>query len=139
MSTWLTTYFTVRARAFSSFFTNFSGIISSFLIAGLLDRQSIFIKTRARIAFASIIFILIGTWIWASILQKQFYDAEEPPVMQSEGNANHFVSIGLNFGITILCIVPTWIVLSGLEHSHEITVTADEVSSTKDQDPDTKA
>src|SRR6478609_3186243 len=63
LSTWLTTYFTVRARAFSSFFTNFSGIISSFLIAGLLDRQSIFIKTRARIAFASIIFILIGTWI----------------------------------------------------------------------------
>ncbi|KAG4255983.1 hypothetical protein FPRO03_04931 [Fusarium proliferatum] len=202
MSTWLTTYFTVRARAFSSFFTNFSGIISSFLIAGLLDRQSIFIKTRARIAFASIIFILIGTWIWASILQKQFYDAEEPPVfdwfkggfgkaytliffwqfggqafqqflywlvgqyttdisslsyhcgilrgfealgqtvawaMQSEGNANHFVSIGLNFGITMLCIVPTWIVLSGLEHSHEITVTAGEVSSTKDQDPDMKA
>ncbi|EWZ82358.1 hypothetical protein BFJ70_g5502 [Fusarium oxysporum] len=202
MSTWLTTYFTVRARAFSSFFTNFSGIISSFLIAGLLDRQSIFIKTRARIAFSSIIFILIGTWIWASILQKQFYDAEEPPVfdwfkggfgkaytliffwqfggqafqqflywlvgqyttdisslsyhcgilrgfealgqtvawaMQSEGNANHFVSIGLNFGITILCIVPTWIVLSGLEHSHEITVTAGELSSTKDQDPDAKA
>ncbi|KAF5690907.1 DUF895 domain-containing protein [Fusarium circinatum] len=202
MSTWLTTYFTVRARAFSSFFTNFSGIISSFLIAGLLDRQSIFIKTRARIAFASIIFILMGTWIWASILQKQFYDTEEPPVfdwfkggfgkaytliffwqfggqafqqflywlvgqyttdisslsyhcgilrgfealgqtvawaMQSEGNANHFVSIGLNFGITILCIVPTWVVLSGLEHSHEITVTADEGSSTKDQDPDTKA
>lgn len=59
--------------------------------------------------------------------------------MQSEGNANHFVSIGLNFGITILCIVPTWIVLSGLEHSHEITVTAGEVSSTKDQDPDMKA
>lgn len=80
MSTWLTTYFTVRSRAFSSFFTNFSGIISSFLIAGLLDRQSIYIKTRARIAFLSIITILTGTWIWATILQKQFYDAAEPPV-----------------------------------------------------------
>ncbi|KAM0544542.1 hypothetical protein ACHAPJ_011759 [Fusarium lateritium] len=195
MSTWLTTYFTVRARAFSSFFTNFAGIISSFMIAGLLDRQSIYIKTRARIAFLSIVTVLIGTWIWATILQKQFYDADEPPVfdwfkggfgksyaliffwqfggqafqqflywlvgqyttdisslsyhcgilrgfealgqtvawaMQSEGNANHFVSIGLNFGITILCIVPTWIVLSGLEHSHEIKVTASEdESSTK--------
>ncbi|KAJ4246296.1 hypothetical protein NW762_013647 [Fusarium torreyae] len=198
MSTWLTTYFTVRARAFSSFFTNFAGIISSFMIAGLLDRQSIYIKTRARIAFLSIVTVLIGTWIWATILQKQFYDADEPPVfdwfkggfgksyaliffwqfggqafqqflywlvgqyttdisslsyhcgilrgfealgqtvawaMQSEGNANHFVSIGLNFGITILCIVPTWIVLSGLEHSHEIKVTASEdESSTKGQE-----
>lgn len=79
-STWLTTYFTVRARAFSSFFTNFAGIISSFLIASLLDRQSIHIKTRARIAFISIVFVLTGTWIWASILQDQFYDSPEAPV-----------------------------------------------------------
>jgi hypothetical protein len=46
--------------------------------------------------------------------------------MQSEGNANHFVSIGLNFGITLLCVVPTWIVLSELEHSHEVQVIAEE-------------
>lgn len=39
--------------------------------------------------------------------------------MQSEGNANHFVSIGLNFGITVLCVIPTWIILSELEGSHE--------------------
>jgi MFS family permease len=189
LSTWLTTYFTVRARAFSSFFTNFAGIFSSFIIAGLLDRQSINIKTRARIAFSSIVFVLIGTWIWATILQKQFYDAPAAPIldwfkggfgksyalvffwtfagqafqqflywlvgqyatdlstlshhtgilrgfealgqtvawaMQSEGNANHFVSIGINFGILIICIFPTWIVLSELEHSHEIRVTEED-------------
>lgn len=40
--------------------------------------------------------------------------------MQTEGNANHFVSIGINFGITILCIAPTWIVLSELNHNHEV-------------------
>jgi hypothetical protein len=79
-STFLTEHFTVRSRAFSSFFTNFSGIFSSFLIAGLLDRQSINIKTRAKIAFSCIITILIGTWIWASILLKQFQDAPEEPV-----------------------------------------------------------
>ncbi|KAL3490991.1 major facilitator superfamily domain-containing protein [Aspergillus germanicus] len=190
-STWLTTYFTVRSRAFSSFFTNFAGIASSFLIASLLDRQSIHIKTRARIAFSCIILILVGTWIWASILQYDFYyGSEQNPVfdwfkggfgksyalvffwtfggqafqqflywlvgqyatdisslsyhcgilrgfealgqtvawaMQSEGNANHFVSIGLNFGITVLCVVPTWIVLSELEHSHEVTVIEEDV------------
>lgn len=46
--------------------------------------------------------------------------------MQSEGNANHFVSIGINFGILLVSILPTWIVLSELEHSHEIRVTEDE-------------
>jgi MFS family permease len=80
LSTWLTTYFTVRARAFSSFFTNFAGIFSSFIIATLLDRQSIFIKTRAKIAFSAIVTILVGTWIWAIILQKQFYDVDPHPV-----------------------------------------------------------
>jgi hypothetical protein len=39
--------------------------------------------------------------------------------MQSQGNANHFISIGLNFGILIAAIWPTWIVLSGLERNHE--------------------
>lgn len=48
--------------------------------------------------------------------------------MQSEGNANHFVSIGINFGILILCIVPTWVVLSELEHSHEVRVTDADVA-----------
>ncbi|KAF2820429.1 MFS general substrate transporter [Ophiobolus disseminans] len=192
MSTWLTTYFTVRSRAFSSFFTNFAGIFSSFIIAALLDKQSIYIKTRARIAFLSIITILTGTWIWATILQKQFYDMPEPPVhdwfkggfgksyalvffwqfggqafqqflywlvgqyatdlsnlshttgilrgvealgqtvawaMQSEGGANHFVSIGINFGFTLLCVIPTWIVLSELEGSHEVRVTEEEVNA----------
>ncbi|KAI0139118.1 MFS general substrate transporter [Hypoxylon sp. NC0597] len=190
VSTWLTKYFTVRARAFSSFFTNFAGIFSSFLVAALLDRQRIHIRTRGRIAFTAIVTILIGTWIWASILQKRFYDETTAPVfdwfkggfgsayalvffwtfagqafqqflywlvgqyatdlsslshhtgilrgvealgqtvawaMQSEGNANHFVSIGLNFGITVLCIPFTWIVLSELDHSHEVKVTEIEV------------
>ena len=51
--------------------------------------------------------------------------------MQSEGGANHFVSIGLNFGITILCIAPTWIVLSELEGSHEVHVTEEQLEPDK--------
>jgi hypothetical protein len=51
--------------------------------------------------------------------------------MQSEGNANHFVSIGINFGITLLSVIPTWIVISELEHSHEIQVTAEDAMDTK--------
>jgi MFS family permease len=199
-STFLTEHFTVRSRAFSSFFTNFSGIFSSFLIAGLLDRQSINIKTRAKIAFSCIIIILIGTWIWASILLKQFQDAPKEPVfdwftggfgkayglvffwsfggqafqqflywlvgqyatdisslsrvtgilrgfealgqtvawaMQTAPNANGFASIGVNFGMTVLCVVPTWIVLSELEHSHEVQdfqeTTVERIDKTADE------
>ncbi|KAF2032953.1 hypothetical protein EK21DRAFT_98534 [Setomelanomma holmii] len=185
VSTWLTTYFTVRSRAFSSLFTNFTGIFSSFIIATLLDNQKVHINTRGKIAFITIVTILVGTWIWATILQKQFYDMPQAPVfdwfqggfgksyalvffwqfdgqafrqflywlvgqfatdlsnlshhtgilrgvealgqtvawaLQSEGGANHFGSNGINFGFTILCIVPTWIVLSELEGSHEVRV-----------------
>jgi hypothetical protein len=51
--------------------------------------------------------------------------------MQSQGNANHFVSIGINFGVLMLCIFPTWVVLSELEHSHEVRVTEEDVVSGK--------
>jgi hypothetical protein len=53
--------------------------------------------------------------------------------MQSEGNANHFVSIGINFGFTVLCIVPTWIVLSELKGSHEVQDIAEESQSESDR------
>lgn len=184
LSTWLTDYFTVRARAFSSFFTNFAGIFSSFLIASLLDRQRIPIRTRARVAFGSIVLVLTGTWIWAIILQKQYYYdyPDGAPVwdwfthgfnasyalvffwtfagqafqqflywlvgqyttdlasvsrhtgilrgfealgqtvawaMQSEANVNHFVSIGINFGVLLISIFPTWVVLSELKSRGE--------------------
>ena len=191
LSTWLTSYFTVRARAFSSFFTNFAGIFSSFIIAALLDRQSINIKTRARIGFASIVLVLTGTWIWAIVLQKRYYDADTAPTfdwftggfgasyalvffwtfagqafqqflywlvgqyttdlssvsrhtgilrgfealgqtvawaMQSEADVNHFVSIGVNFGVLLLSVAPTWMVLSKLERSHEATQMASDVN-----------
>lgn len=51
--------------------------------------------------------------------------------MQSEGNANHFVSIGLNFGITVLCIYPTWVILSELEGNAESNATHDRDAATK--------
>lgn len=49
--------------------------------------------------------------------------------MQSEGGANHFVSIGINFWFTLLCVLPTWIVLSELEGSHEVRVTEEEAAA----------
>lgn len=188
LSTWLTTYFTVRARAFSSFLTQFAGVFSSFIIAALLDNQKINITTRAKVAFSAIVLLLFGDWVWACILQAQYYDAARAPVFDwftagfnksyalvffwqfagqgfqqflywlvgqyatdlgdlsrhtgvlrgcealgqtvawamQTSNVNHFVSIGLNFGITGLCVLPTFIVLSELDRSHEETTSSDE-------------
>jgi hypothetical protein len=39
--------------------------------------------------------------------------------MQSQGNANHYVSIGLNMGLTIVAAPLAWKILSELEGSHE--------------------
>lgn len=50
--------------------------------------------------------------------------------MQSQGNANHYVSIGLNFGILLISVGPTWYVLSGLEKSHEVVKTLEDESQT---------
>lgn len=49
--------------------------------------------------------------------------------LQSQAKVNHFVSIGLNFGILLLAIPPTWYVLSQLEGSHETAEAHQEASS----------
>ncbi len=40
--------------------------------------------------------------------------------IQTAPSANGFASIGLNFGMTVLCIAPTWVVLSELEGGAEV-------------------
>jgi hypothetical protein len=57
--------------------------------------------------------------------------------MQSQGNANHFVSIGLNFGILLISVIPTWIVISELDHTHE-TIILDDDRSLEGGDKDKK-
>ncbi|KAK7408307.1 hypothetical protein QQX98_009509 [Neonectria punicea] len=177
LSTWLTLYF-----APSPHFTNWAGVMSSYMIGYLLDRQRINIRTRAKIAFSSIITILLGTWIWVTIMQDKYNKMDEPPIwdwftagfntgypiiwfwvfggqafqqfsywvvgqlsndiaslnrrcgilrsfeamgqaiawgMQST-KADHFISMGLNFGLLVFCIYPTWIVLSQLEENHVV-------------------
>lgn len=51
--------------------------------------------------------------------------------MQSDKKSSHFISIGMNFGITVLCIVPTWIIISELEFTHEEQVVEGEMVGSK--------
>jgi hypothetical protein len=45
--------------------------------------------------------------------------------MQTAPSANGYASVGVNFGMTVLCIFPTWIVLSELKSNHEVQEVAD--------------
>ena len=45
--------------------------------------------------------------------------------MQTAPNANGFASVGVNFGMTVICIFPTWMVLSELKSSHEVQAVAE--------------
>ena len=53
--------------------------------------------------------------------------------MQTQGNANHYISIGLNFGITLISVPFTWIILSELEYAHEVQVPVDGLDGTQAQ------
>jgi hypothetical protein len=55
--------------------------------------------------------------MWA--LTKQALGQTVAWAMQSQGNANHYISIGLNMGITLLAAPLAWKILSELEGSHE--------------------
>jgi hypothetical protein len=55
--------------------------------------------------------------------------------MQTAPNANGSASVGVNFGMTILCIVPTWIVLGELKGSAEVQ----QQENMSDEDLDTSA
>ncbi|RMZ67526.1 hypothetical protein GMOD_00001461 [Pyrenophora seminiperda CCB06] len=115
MSTWLTTYFTSYALVF---FWQFGGQAFQQFLYWLVGQYATDLSNLSHLTgILRGVEALGQTVAWA---------------MQSEGGANHFVSIGLNFGITVLCIFPTWIVLSELEGSHEVRVT-EEISS-KDND-----
>lgn len=51
--------------------------------------------------------------------------------MQTAPNSNGYASVGVNFGMTLLCIVPTWIVLSELKGSAEVREDGGVVSETE--------
>lgn len=42
--------------------------------------------------------------------------------MQTDENMTHWASIGLNFALTVVCIYPTWLVISELDKTHEVVV-----------------
>ncbi|KAI9899484.1 hypothetical protein N3K66_005945 [Trichothecium roseum] len=71
-STYLTLYFTVRARALASFLSAVTGSLAGVLFGFFLDSQKLSIKTRIRLGFFISCGIFTTMWIWVLIVQHGF-------------------------------------------------------------------
>ncbi|RDB23863.1 hypothetical protein Hypma_009038 [Hypsizygus marmoreus] len=76
-STFLTLYFSVRARALGSFMSAISGVIATTLLGIFLDNQRVSLKKRARYAGAFVTTVFSGFLIWALIIQHHY--THHPP------------------------------------------------------------
>ncbi|TFK39963.1 hypothetical protein BDQ12DRAFT_722161 [Crucibulum laeve] len=71
-STYLTLYFSVRARALASFLSAIMGVIATTLLGFFLDSQTIPLKKRARHAGIFVMTLFSGMLIWALIIQHEY-------------------------------------------------------------------
>ncbi|CDO74704.1 hypothetical protein BN946_scf184847.g12 [Trametes cinnabarina] len=72
MFTYLSLWFSVRARALGSFLSAVIALTGGNILGWVLDRKQIPLKTRARGAFAFIMITQAGWWIWSTILTTRF-------------------------------------------------------------------
>ncbi|CDM34717.1 hypothetical protein DTO013E5_3361 [Penicillium roqueforti] len=71
-STYLGTYFTVRARALSSLISPFFCIIGCFGLGFILDMKGFSQRRRAQIGLYTVIILNVGVYIWSIIMQVKF-------------------------------------------------------------------
>lgn len=79
-STYLTLYFSVRARALASLLSAVSGTIACILFGIFLDSNRISVKARIRIGFVFSCGLFTLLWIWVIIVQHGF-SQKKPPTL----------------------------------------------------------
>ncbi|KIJ33532.1 hypothetical protein M422DRAFT_233675 [Sphaerobolus stellatus SS14] len=79
-STYLTLYFSVRARALASFLSAICGIVATTLLGFFLDSQRLSLKKRGKYAGIFVLTLFSGVLIWALILQH-IYTHKNPGKM----------------------------------------------------------
>ncbi|GAA6025161.1 hypothetical protein JCM10207_008920 [Rhodosporidiobolus poonsookiae] len=97
-STFLTLYFSVRARALASLLSAVCGVIASTALGFFLDNQRLSLATRARLGAAITFTLFSGMLIWALVVQKQFSD-HNPGKLDWTDSTGRF---GKGFGLYIL-------------------------------------
>ncbi|KAK3690306.1 major facilitator superfamily domain-containing protein [Podospora appendiculata] len=76
-SSFLTLYFSVRARALASFLSAISGTIACVFFGFFLDSKRFALKTRIRVGFLLSCGLFTLLWIWVLIIQHE-YEATPP-------------------------------------------------------------
>lgn len=73
-STYLTLYFSVRARALASFLSAICGVAVTTLLGVFLDSQRWSLATRARVGGATVVTLFSAMLVWAVVVQKIYTD-----------------------------------------------------------------
>ncbi|WYZ44608.1 hypothetical protein EsH8_VII_001044 [Colletotrichum jinshuiense] len=68
----LSLYFSVRSRALASLVSALAQITANFFFGHFLDWTRFTINQRARIAYIGMMALFGGTWIWATIIQREY-------------------------------------------------------------------
>ncbi|OIW22665.1 MFS general substrate transporter [Coniochaeta ligniaria NRRL 30616] len=71
-STYLATYFSVRARALSSLISPFFCIVGCFGLGFILDMKHLSQRRRAQIGLFTVIILNLGVYIWSIVMQARF-------------------------------------------------------------------
>ncbi|KAJ5301137.1 two-component sensor protein histidine protein kinase (dhkk dhkj) [Penicillium atrosanguineum] len=71
-STYLATYFSVRARALSSLVSPFFCIVGCFGLGFILDMKSLSQRRRAQIGLFTVVILNVGVYIWSITMQVKF-------------------------------------------------------------------
>ncbi|KAE8365746.1 major facilitator superfamily domain-containing protein [Aspergillus caelatus] len=71
-TTYLGTYFSVRARALSSLISPFFCIIGCFGLGYILDMKGLSQRRRAQIGLYTVVILNVGVYIWSIVMQTKF-------------------------------------------------------------------
>jgi hypothetical protein len=71
-STYLGTYFSVRARALSSLVSPFFCIVGCFGLGFILDLKGVSQRRRAQLGLFTVVILNLGVYIWSIVMQAQF-------------------------------------------------------------------
>ncbi|KAL2840069.1 hypothetical protein BJY01DRAFT_257501 [Aspergillus pseudoustus] len=94
---YLTTYFTVRARALAGFIVTFIGLFVNILFGWFLDLESLSRPTRAKIGWIVLAATYTATYIYNIVLEKSYESSSSTPVFDID-------SPGFGRALAVYCL-----------------------------------
>ncbi|KAH9232384.1 hypothetical protein K456DRAFT_1725706 [Colletotrichum gloeosporioides 23] len=71
-SSYLSLYFTIRARALASLVSALAQIAGTAALGSFLDWKRLSLTTRARVSYAFLMALIGGCWIWGTVVQADY-------------------------------------------------------------------